>query len=104
MKVAMMQHATHTVAMIGIRHCQQQHAVYHWQQHNHRTQTASAATARTTPRIIQAACASAGGGLGLSGRRKIRTRAVGSSPPEPRRKAASEDDVLLLLPMECSMP
>lgn len=40
----------------------------------------------------------------MSGRRKIRTRAVGSSPPEPRRKAASEDDVLLLLAMECSMP
>ena len=60
--------------------------------------------ARTTPRIIHAACASAGGGVGLSGRRKIRTRAVGSSPPEPRRKAASEDDVLLLLAMECNMP
>jgi hypothetical protein len=57
--------------------------------------------------MIQAACASAGGGLVLSGSKNINTRAVGSSPPDPSRKAPRANDVLLLLLlllMEVIMP
>jgi hypothetical protein len=82
-------------------------------EHSDAVQEAAAAAAaaaaalplRTTPRMIHAACARAAGGLLSSGSRNMSTRALGSSPPEPRRKAPRACDALQLPPlMEDIMP
>ncbi len=77
-------------------------------EHSDAVQEAAAAAAlplRTTPRMIHAACARAAGGLLSSGSRNMSTRALGSSPPEPRRKAPRACDALQPPPlMEDIMP